>query len=122
LEGHPLGRAAHPYPGRDAGGHRAPEPARPPGVPVTTPLPSLRHQRALNTPTGIRRRIGVTLNRAGQSVSIEPTAASFTQDARRSQRWSGSMTVADPALVPSRPQDLLTPFGTEVAVTLGVEL
>ena len=89
---------------------------------MTTPLPSARHNNALNSTTGIRRVTQITLSRAGVSMDVEPTSASFTQDARRSQRWAGSLTFSDPALLPTGPDDLLTPFGTRVAVSLGVEL
>jgi hypothetical protein len=37
-------------------------------------------------------------------------------------RWDGSVTITDPALQPSRPTDLLTPFGTTATVELGIRL
>jgi hypothetical protein len=89
---------------------------------VSTPLPNSRANRAVQAQTGLRRWVQVTLTRAGTSVTLEPTALRLTQDSRRSMRWDGSLTVADPSLAPTRPQDLLAPFGTRVSVQLGVEL
>lgn len=89
---------------------------------MPTPLPSPRHNAALHVPTGYRRRVIVTLNRAGNTVQVDPTAANFSQDIRRAGHWAGSLTIADPALLPTTPADILTPFGTTVNVELGVEL
>lgn len=89
---------------------------------MSTPLPSSRANRAVRTQTGIRRWVQVALTRAGTSVTVEPTSLRLTQDARRRMRWDGSLSVADSALAPTRPQDLLAPFGTRVTVELGVEL
>lgn len=89
---------------------------------MSTPLPNSRANRAVQAQTGLRRWVQVTLTRSGTSVTLEPTALRLTQDSRRSMRWDGSMTVADSALAPTRPQDLLAPFGTRVSVRLGVEL
>lgn len=83
---------------------------------------SARHQAALETPTGYRRRYRCTFSRAGVSATLEPTGGSFTQDARRAGRWDGKLTFSGVDFVPERPGDLLTPFGTTVTVELGLEL
>lgn len=89
---------------------------------MSTSLPNLRANRAVQAQTGIRRWVQVTLSRGGTSVTVEPVSLRLTQDVRRSMRWDGSMTIADSALAPTRPQDLLAPFGTRVDVQLGIEL
>lgn len=89
---------------------------------MSTPLPSSRANRAVQTQTGLRRVVQVALTRGATSVTVEPTSLRLTQDSRRSMRWDGSLTVADSALAPTRPQDLLAPFGTRVDVSLGVQL
>lgn len=89
---------------------------------MSTPFTSARHNNTLNVTTGYRRAIAVTLSRAGQQVDIEPVDASFTQDARRGMRWDGSIAIADEALLPQTPFDLLAPFGTRAFVRLGLTL
>lgn len=83
---------------------------------------SARAQAALGTPTGYRRWANMTFSRNGLSVSLEPTSASFTQDARRSGRWDGRLTFTGQDVIPTRASDILTPFGTRVEVELGLEL
>lgn len=82
-----------------------------------------RHQRALSSPTSVRRVCYLTFQRFnGPAVQVEPTQAQFTQDFRRKMRWDGSVTISDPLLMPTRPGDLLTPFGTVCSVQLGIRL
>lgn len=89
---------------------------------MPNPFPSFRHQAALNTPTGIRRYSRFTFSRGGLVVDLEPVSASLTQDARRAARWDGRLQFAGDDLLPERPGDILTPFGTRVDVELGLEL
>lgn len=89
-------------------------------MPVT--LPSARHQAALTLPTGYRRRMLFTFSRDGVTRVLEPTGGTLTQDARRSGRWDGSLSFSGNDVLPRRPGDLLTPFGTRVTVELGLEL
>jgi len=89
---------------------------------VSTEFPSARHQAALSTPTGYRRFSRVTFSRDGLTSELEPVGGSFTQDARRNARWDGRLSFAGDSLLPRRPGDLLTPFGTRVEVELGLEL
>ncbi len=89
---------------------------------MSTQFPSARHQAALNTPTGYRRTSRFTFSRGGVSQELEPISGSFTQDARRGGRWDGRLAFAGDDLLPRRPGDLLTPFGTRVEVEMGLEL
>lgn len=89
---------------------------------MSNPFPSARHQAALGTPTGYRRWMSFTATRGGDSVALEPVSGSLTQDNRRDGRWDGRLTFAGTDLLPTRPGDILTPFGTRIAVTLGLEL
>jgi uncharacterized protein DUF5047 len=89
---------------------------------VSTLFPSARAQAALATPTGYRRWSRFTFSRGGVTRELEPVSGSFTQDARRNGRWDGRLTFAGDDLLPRRPGDLLTPFGTRVEVELGIEL
>lgn len=83
---------------------------------------SARHQAALNTPTGYRRWFQFVFFRGGQSTELEPISGSFTQDARRAGRWDGRVSLVGNDIVPERPSDLLTPFGTRLEVRMGLEL
>lgn len=83
---------------------------------------SARHQAVLNTPTGYRRYSRFTFSRDGRTVELEPVAASLTQDARRAGRWDGRLTFTGDSLLPRRPGDILTPFGTRVQVEIGLEM
>ena len=89
---------------------------------MATRFSSARHQAVLATPTGYRRRTRFTFSRAGVSATLEPVSGSFTQDARRAGRWDGKLSFAGDALLPERPGDLLTPFGTTVTAEMGLEL
>jgi hypothetical protein len=89
---------------------------------MPTPFPSARHQAAINTPTGYRRRMTFTFSRGGVSQVLEPISGQLTQDARRNGRWDGRLSFLGDENLPNRPGDLLTPFGTRVSVTLGLEL
>jgi hypothetical protein len=89
---------------------------------MATQFSSARHQAALSIPTGYRRWSRFTFSRGGLTRELEPTGGSITQDARRNARWDGRLTFAGDALLPQRPGDLLTPFGTRVEVELGLEL
>lgn len=89
---------------------------------MATVFDSARHQAALNVATGYRRWTRVTFFRGGVSQELEPVSGSFTQDVRRAGRWDGRLSFAGDDLLPRRPGDLLTPFGTRVEVELGLEL
>lgn len=86
------------------------------------PLSSARHQAALSAQTGYRRWTQFTFSRGGTSLVLEPTGGRLTQDATRTGRWDGQLTFAGDDLLPTRPSDILTPFGTRVTATLGIEL
>lgn len=89
---------------------------------MATPFASARAQAALNQPTGYRRTSRFTFSRGGVSQVLEPISGSITQDVRRGGRWDGRLTFAGDELLPQRPGDLLSPFGTTVEVELGLEL
>jgi len=89
---------------------------------MATRFSSARHQAALSVPTGYRRWSRFTFSRGGLTRELEPTGGSLTQDARRNARWDGRLTFAGDSLLPRRPGDLLTPFGTRLEVELGIEL
>lgn len=89
---------------------------------MATRFASARHQAALSTPTGYRRWSRFTFRRSGLTRELEPISGRITQDARRKARWDGQLTFAGDDLLPRRPGDLLTPFGTRVEVELGLEL
>lgn len=89
---------------------------------MATRFSSARHQAALSTPTGYRRWSRFTFSRGGLTRELEPISGSLTQDARRNARWDGRLTFAGDNLLPRRPGDLLTPFGTRVEAELGLEL
>lgn len=89
---------------------------------MSTQFSSARAQAMLNTPTGYRRTSQCTFSRGGVSLDLEPISGSLTQDARRDGRWDGRLTFAGDDLLPQNPTDLLTPFGTTVEVSLGLEL
>lgn len=89
---------------------------------MSTRFPSARHQAAIATPTGYRRFSRFTFSRGGVTQVLEPTGGTLTQDARRGARWDGRLTFAGDSVLPRRPGDLLTPFGTRVTVELGLEL
>jgi len=89
---------------------------------MATPFDSARHQAALSTPTGYRRWSRITFFRGGVSRVLEPISGSFTQDNRRNGFWDGRLTFAGDDVMPRRPGDLLTPFGTTVEVELGLTL
>lgn len=78
----------------------------------------------IDTPTAFIREVQIVAVRGAVNATLSPSAGSLTQDARRGMRWSGSLTIPidDPALLPTVPGDLLTPFGTLVVVALGVTL
>ncbi len=89
---------------------------------MPTRFSSARHQAVLSTATGYRRFSRFTFSRGGVTQELEPTGGSITQDTRRGARWDGRLTFAGDALIPRRPGDLLTPFGTRLEVELGLEL
>lgn len=89
---------------------------------MATVFSSARHQAALNTPTGYRRWSRFTFSRGGVVQELEPVSGRLSQDSRRLARWDGQLQFASDALLPRRPGDLLTPFGTRVEVELGLEL
>ncbi len=83
---------------------------------------SARHQAALGTPTGYRRTFSFTASRGGESVALEPISGSLTQDNRRDGRWDGRLSFTGQDVLPLGPRDILTPFGTRVTVSLGLQL
>lgn len=85
-------------------------------------FPSARHQAALSTPTGYRRWSRFTFSRGGVTRELEPVAGSFTANSTRGGRWDGRLTFVGDDLLPRRPGDLLSPFGTTLRVELGLEL
>lgn len=89
---------------------------------MSTLFPSAQHQAALAVPTGYRRWSRFTFSRGGVTRDLEPVSGSITQDATRNGRWDGRLSFAGDDLLPRRPGDLLTPFGTRVEVELGLEL
>lgn len=89
---------------------------------MPNPFPSARHQAALSVPTGTRRFFRFTFSRGGLTVDLEPISGTITQDARRNARWDGKLQFAGDDSMPHQPGDLLTPFGTRLAVELGLEL
>lgn len=89
---------------------------------MATRFSSARHQAALAIPTGYRRWSRFTFSRGGLTRELEPVSGSITQDARRNARWDGRLSFVGDSLLPRRPGDLLTPFGTRVEVELGLEL
>lgn len=86
------------------------------------PFTSARHQAALNIPTGYRRWMSFTATRSGETIALEPVSGTLTQDARRDGRWDGRLSFSGTAALPTRPGDILTPFGTRISATLGIEL
>lgn len=89
---------------------------------MATLFPSARHQAALNTPTGYRRWSRFTVSRGGVTRELEPVSGWLAQDARRKARWDGRLSFTGDSILPRRPGDLLTPFGTRLEVELGLEL
>jgi hypothetical protein len=89
---------------------------------MPTRFDSARHQAALATPTGYRRWMSFTASRGGDTVELEPVGGSLTQDNRRNGRWDGRLQFVGNDLLPTRPSDILTPFGTIITVDLGLEL
>lgn len=89
---------------------------------MPTTFSSARHQAALSVPTGYRRWVQFTFSRSGDSVVLEPTGGSLTQDMRRKGRWDGRLQFTGDDLLPTRPEDILAPFGTQVTAELGLEL
>lgn len=89
---------------------------------MATQFASARHQAALGTPTGYRRWMQFTASRGGEVVNLEPISGSLTQDTRRNGRWDGRLQFAGDELLPQGPSDILTPFGTRIEVSLGLEL
>jgi hypothetical protein len=87
-----------------------------------TPLAS-PFQEALNAQTAFVKSVTVTATRNAETETLEPGAGQLTQDARRSMRWDGSISIpVETNLLPTTPNDLLTPFGTLVQVRFGVVL
>jgi hypothetical protein len=89
---------------------------------MPTTFSSARHQAALRTPTGYRRRMRFTFSRGGRTVELEPVSGTLTQDTRRDGRWAGRLSFVGDDVIPRQPSDILTPFGTRVEVELGLEL
>lgn len=84
-------------------------------------LPSSAHHQALSARTAFVRAVTVTATRGDDQVVLEPDGGMFTQDARRSMRWDGNISVSSDTLIPLSPADILTPFGTRIAVDVGVK-
>lgn len=89
---------------------------------MSSRFPLARAQAVLGTSTGYRRWTQITVSRGGVSRVLEPVGGSFTQDARRAGRWDGRLSFVGDDLIPTKPGDLLTPFGSTVSVEVGLEL
>lgn len=89
---------------------------------MPTQFTSARHQAMLSVPTGYRRFSRFTFSRNGVTRTLEPVSGSITQDARRNARWDARLSFTGDDIIPERPGDLLTPFGTRVVAELGLEL
>lgn len=89
---------------------------------MSTTFSSAQAQLALYTPTGYRRRFRCVFSRGGVTQELEPVSGTLTQDARRNGRWDGTLTFVGDDVLPQRPGDLLTPFGTTVDIEMGIEL
>lgn len=89
---------------------------------MATRFSSARAQATLDTATGYRRKSRFVFSRGGVVRELEPISGSITQDARRNARWDGRLTFAGDSVLPTRPGDTLTPFGTRLDVELGIEL
>jgi hypothetical protein len=89
---------------------------------VSNPFASARHQAALATPTAYRRWQRFTFTRGGDSITLEPVSGTLTADATRNGRWDGRLSFVGNDIIPTRPSDILTPFGTRVKAELGLEL
>lgn len=80
----------------------------------------------INTATVIRARLEATISRGNASEVIAPESFRATQDKRRSFRWDGELGITldhnTEGLFPEQPGDLLTNFGTEVEMRVGVQL
>jgi len=81
-------------------------------------------QATLDASTAYVRVVRIVAERGGDQLLLDASTGRFTQDARRSMRWDGDLTIplADPALFPTDPTDLLTNFGTTITVEMGVQL
>lgn len=86
------------------------------------PLPS-PFQETINARTAFVKTVSVTASRGVEQAVFEAAGGSLTQDARRTLRWNGSLTIpVETEFLPTVPEDLLTPFGTTIEVKLGVML
>jgi hypothetical protein len=82
-----------------------------------------RFAETIDSPAVFVKQVRITATRGAESATLEPESGTLTQDARRSMRWDGTVVVpVGSDLIPSRPGDLLTPFGTTVTAELGLEL
>lgn len=91
---------------------------------MPTPLPP-GFQVLLDSRTAFRRVVRCVARRGqvAADVSRFVRGGSITEDARQGMRWSGALSLEIPEgspLVPTRPGDLLTNFGTQITVELGV--
>ena len=82
-----------------------------------------RFAATIDSPAVFVKQLRITASRGAVSKVFEPSSGKITQDARRSMRWNGSLSIpVDAADVPTKPGDLLTNFGTIVTAALGLEL
>lgn len=97
---------------------------------MATPFTPASMNAMLLTPTAYSRVVQVIASRPtatgliSEDISAYVSGGSVTCDARRSMRWSGSLTLSLPdgsPLMPTFPTDLLTPFGTQISIRVGVE-
>lgn len=81
-------------------------------------------QEALHAQTAFTKKVLVTATRGSTTAEIVPSTGQIVQDSRRSMRWNGSLVIpiGDLDLLPTLPEDLLTPFGTIITIRLGVVL
>lgn len=89
---------------------------------MATPLLS-PFQETLDAQTAYIKWVSVIAERGDDVATLTPSSGSLTQDARRSFRWDGQLTVpVEDELIPTTPFDLLSPFGTTITIRLGVIL
>jgi hypothetical protein len=87
-----------------------------------TPLGS-PFDEALDVQTAFIKTVSVIATRGSTTETLVPSGGQITADARRSMRWDGSLSIpVETDLLPTTPDDLLTPFGTLVQVRFGVVL
>lgn len=72
----------------------------------------------LDPPFVWKRHLSVIATRGATTETLKVLDGTLTQDSRSPLRWSAELVVAAPS--PVFPSDLLTPYGTEVAIEVGI--